>query len=169
MTEPVGDNGRFESAVLETMLLLSTLSTAADVRYGVHERRAGRDPSAQEDPEVARSYLTRDAIELDEMLMRLRSGLIYARYATEDGHTILVRRFDMLLVVHRIDRILQSIHQRLLSLYPDVSAELLEEVREVHSDLRLRLETTDGDPSLDELAVLVERALDFGEWMRREL
>lgn len=155
--------------MLETMLLLSTLSTAADVSYGVIERRAGRDPSAQEEPDVARAYLYRDVAELDDLLMRLRSGLVYTRYAVEDRHALLVRRFDMLLVVRRIDRILQSIHQRLLSLYPDVSAELVEEVREVHSTLRFQHETTDGDPSLDDLALLVERILDLGEWMRREL
>ena len=41
------------AAVLESMTLLATLSTAATLRESVAQRRAGRDPSAHAPPDPA--------------------------------------------------------------------------------------------------------------------
>lgn len=119
-----------EGAVLRTMVLLATLSTAAEVRHAVRERRAGRDPSGQEAAADARAFLAQSVAELQEMLMGLQASLVYTtREHDEAPLPGLVRRFDDLMKLGRAARLLHLIHQRLLSLYPAVPEEVVEETR----------------------------------------
>ena len=62
------DDDPAEAAVWQAMVLFSTLSTATEVWHAVRERRAGRDPSAQEEAVVVRPYLRRAAGELQALL-----------------------------------------------------------------------------------------------------
>lgn len=123
------EDGKEEGAVLRSMVLLSTLSTAAEVWYAAKERREGYDPVAQEEAAIVAPWLFAARRELQERTMRLRASLVYARYHEEDHTARLVRRFDDLMTLGRIGRLLHLMHQRLLSLYPDVSEALVEEVR----------------------------------------
>ena len=158
--------GAAEAAVLQTMMLLSTLTTAVTVRQAVRERQAGRDPSMQESDHVVRPYLKAVASELLEMLMRLQASLVYAQHHRDDAGAALVRRFDDLMTLHRVQRLLHTVHQRLLSLYPDVSEALLEEARELQGACSRAIEE---DGSAFALGPCIERALAFVSWMRREL
>lgn len=150
-----------DAAVLQSMTLLATLSTAADVGRGISERRAGRDPSAQEPTDVAAPHLHAAANELQDLLMQLFLGRVHVAHAEESYLTVAVRHFDILIKMNRIERLLQVMHQRLLSIYPDVSEELVEEARIVHSDCNtlrdasLRNFVRNLDPFLDQALGLV--------------
>ena len=124
------DDARAEAAVLQAMVLFSTLSTAATVWQAARERRAGRDPSAQEAAVFVRRYLRRAAGELQALLMQLQAALIQTERAEEDGHVAaLVRRYHDLMTLREAAEHLKIIHQRLLSLYPAVDDALVEEAR----------------------------------------
>lgn len=117
------------TSVLPAMTLLASLSTAAEVRHAISERRAGRDPAAQEEAAVARPFLHEARAELLELLLRLRTGLAYIDEHQEEADVAFVRHFDHLMTLNRTSRLLHVIHQRMLSLYPDVPEDLPEEVR----------------------------------------
>ena len=157
-----------EGAVLRSMVLLSTLTTAAEVWQAAKERRAGRDPSAQETTHVAAPLVRAGRKELQEMLMRLRAGLVYARHHEEEGTAHLVRHFDALMTLNRVGRLLHLAHQRLLSLYPAVSETLVEEVRTLQG-VCARLGEADEAAFLDELGPFVERTLVFAAHLREEV
>lgn len=135
MAFPLHDD-RTESAVLGSMVLLATLSTVAEVWHAVRERRAGRDPSEQESPAVALPSLRAARRELGERALRLQASLACTPAEAEAHLPRLVRRFDDLMTLRRVGRLLQRIHQCLLSLYPGVSEDLVEEVRYLEARCR---------------------------------
>jgi hypothetical protein len=157
-----------EHAVLQSMTLLATLSTAEDVRSAIAERRAGRDPSAQEPQAVAVSYLRSAASDLQELLMQLLLSHVNLRYDHDEELALAVRHFDERMKLRRIVRLLKGMHQRLLSLYPDVSEQLVEEARTVHRDAEALLDS-DVEPFVDELGLVLERGLSLAAWTEHEL
>lgn len=106
------------------LVLLSTLRTAVEVRFAIAERRAGRDPSEQEDAWSVEVYLREVLPELGSLATRLRVGLVVERSEGEE-----VFAFEDRLALARLARELHIVHQRLLSLYPDVPEALIEEAR----------------------------------------
>ncbi|RMH61278.1 MAG: hypothetical protein D6685_09530 [Bacteroidetes bacterium] len=136
------DDPRTEAAVFQSMTLLSALTTAAAVWRAIRERRAGQDPSAQEAEAVVRPRLHRAVRDLSATLMRLHAGLACPPEAPPPA--ALVRRFDDLLALREATQLLQTIHQRLLSLYPAVSEALVEDVRRLHHAGRALLEDEDA-------------------------
>ena len=144
MTDSFDTDPRAEAAVFQAASLLSVLTSAAEVWHGAKERRAGRDPSAQEDAAVVQPYLRQAQRELQEMLMRLQINLAHAEQTREDTVTVLVRRFDSLLTLGRLARLVQTIHQRLLSLYPDVREDLVEEARHVQAEATALLDAEEN-------------------------
>ena len=160
MTDPSDTDPRAEAAVFQAASLLSVLTSAAEVWHAAKERRAGRDPSAQEEAAVVRRYLHQARHETQEMLMRLQASHAHAEHASEDTVTTLVRRFDSLLTLGRLARLMQTVHQRLLSLYPDVREELVEEARCLQASAAALLGAeTDAFP--DNLLPFLDRALHF--------
>lgn len=157
-----------ESAVLRSMLLLSTLSTAAEVWYGARERRDGRDPSGQETSKAAAAWVRAERKELQEMLMRLRAGLVYARHHEAEAAEHLVRHFDALMTLARAARLLHRIHQRLLSLYPAVSEDLVEEVRILEGTCSHLVEA-DEEAFEDALGSFIEQALVCSVHLQQEV
>lgn len=157
-----------EASVLQAMALLATLSTAAEVRHALLERRAGRDPSTQEEADVARLFLHEARQTLAELVMRMQVGLAYAEDHDEETTAALVRHFDHLMTLRRAGRLFQLVHQRLLSLYPDVSEALVEEARLLQARCEALLEA-DGAASIDPLADLLDRAPRFLQQLRQEL
>lgn len=166
------------------MLLLSTLSAAAEVWSTVEERRAGRDPSSQEDASVVEPFLRGASRELQEMTMRLRASLVYALSHEEEPEARMaaVRRFNDLMTLQRVGRVLHMVHQRLLSLYPAVTERLVEEARVLERRCEALLEVDQPDledeagvitvelPDLrDELAAFVETVLLFTAHLQSEL
>ncbi|PSQ76442.1 MAG: hypothetical protein BRD37_07045 [Bacteroidetes bacterium QH_8_67_23] len=184
-------------AALPPMALLATLQTATTVWEGVRERREGRDPAAQEAAGDARAYLDDAAGELTRLHMQLLMAKVQADRASEgntadrpsdDGSddepappvssasrlTAAVRRFDLLMKLRRTDRLLHGAHQRLMSLYPDVSEELVEEARQCRRELSDLRDASTGDrpaeTSFEEaLALFLQRLLGFAAWTQREV
>lgn len=110
---------------LRAMALLSTLRTAAEVRHAIAERRAGRDPSGQEAKQPVRAYLYDAHRESTGLLLRLRTSLA----VEADEGVALVHAFEDRMVLARAARVLHVAHQRLLSLYPEVTPEVVEAAR----------------------------------------
>jgi len=123
--------------LLPALSLLATLRTAAETRHAIEERRAGRDPSRQEPPDEARAALEDACDELAELVVRLRTLRAYATHRPGEAADVRsVRHFDALTTLARVRRLLHRIHQRLMSLYPDVSGALVERARLLHKRAR---------------------------------
>lgn len=156
------------AAVLESMTLLATLSTAEEVRESMAERRAGRDPSAQAPADLAAARLH----EAGETLMDLLMQLVLGQVPQEDDEEELahaVRHFDLLMKLRRAERLVTTMHQHLLSLYPEVSEALVEEARHVHGEIDDLLDTDSAADSPPALPDVLERGLSFVVWTRHEV
>ena len=171
-----------ELRAVEAMAMLSALSVAGEWLVGYEARESGRDPSAQEVPADARRALVTDRALLAEMLMRLGAALAVGDAApsapsgdgpsgdgapadpsgaTAHADTLArVRHFDRLLVLRRVGPLLHAIHQRLLSLYPDVPGNAVEEVRMLELE-RARLATLPAAAFVVPAASFAARALPF--------
>lgn len=157
------------AAVLESMTLLATLSAAEEVRSGVHERRAGRDPAAQAPSALATARLHEARETLMDLLMQLVLGRVPLERNEEGDLAHAVRHFDLLMKLRRAERLVKTMHQHLLSLYPDVSEAVVEEARHVHRTFRAVREA--GSVEADEgpaLSDVLERGLSFAVWTRHE-
>lgn len=157
-----------EAAVLQSMTLLATLQTAMDVREAVEGRRTGRDPSGQEPPEITRPYLRVADQELQELHLQLLAGHLLALQTGEESLAASVRRFDLLMKLRRVERLLHGAHQRLLSLYPEVSEELIEEARTTHGVCTVLLEAEE-DAFLMHLPSLLRQLSAFAAHLHRTL
>lgn len=157
-----------EAAVLQSMTLLATLQTAMDVREAVEGRRAGSDPSGQEPPEVTRPYLRVAGQELQELHLQLLAGRLLALRADEASLAASVRRFDLLMKLRRVERLLHGAHQRLLSLYPEAPEEVVEEARTAHSLCTALLEAEE-DTLLLRLPSLLKQLNAFAAHLHRAL
>jgi len=163
-----GSNGAPESAaVLQSMTLLATLSTAEEVRESMAERRAGRDPSAQAPADLAMARLHEAGESLMELLMQLVLGQV-PQLEDEEELAHAVRHFDLLMKLRRADRLVTTMHQHLLSLYPDVSEPLVEEARHVQGELELLVDPDAGSGTVPALSDVLERGISFVVWTRHE-
>lgn len=157
------------AAVLESMTLLATLSTAADVCEGMAERRMGHDPSAQEPSGRAAAHVQRAGRELMDLLMQLALSRIPLARRGEAPLSNAVRHFDVFMKLRRVERRTKEMHQRLLSLYPQVSESLVEEARILRSEVDAFLEADPTDPKGPPLETVLERGLSFVVWTRHEV
>jgi len=156
------------AAVLQSMTVLATLSTAAEVRDAVDERKMGHDPSAQAPHDIAEARL-RDAGEtLMGLLMQLVLGQASIDPSEDPDLANVVRHFDLLMKLKRVERLTQTMHQHLLSLYPCVSEALVEEARVVNEDVAALLETTPTTDDPPALSNVVNRGISFVVWARHE-
>lgn len=155
------DDPRAEAAVWQAMVLFSTLSMATTLWQAARERRAGHDPSAQEQAVFVRAYLRRAAGELQALLMQLQAALIQAEHAEDEGYiAALVRRYHHLMALRRVTHHLKTIHQRLLSLYPGVAEMLVEEARLLRDESSALLGAED-EAFAGKLSLFLRRALVF--------
>lgn len=115
---------------LQAMSLLASLRTAVEVCQALALRRAGRDPSQQEDRAPARAHLREARQELMELTMRLRISTIIERGEA----TALVQAFEDRMLMAQAARSLHLVHQRLLSLYPEVPEGLVEQSRRLQAE-----------------------------------
>ena len=157
------------AAVLESMTLLATLSTAATVRESVAERRAGYDPSAQEPPSRAAARLRTAGRTLMDVLMQIALSRVPLTHQDDDQLASAVRHFDLLLKLRRAEELTQDMHQHLLSLYPDVSEALIEEARRTRDEIDHFLDAAPTDTKTLVLADVLERGIGFVVWARHEV
>jgi hypothetical protein len=161
--------GPSNAALLESMTLLATLSTAADVHDAIAERRAGRDPSAQEPTPRAEAALKTAGDDLMDLLMQMMFGRVHLEHRAEAESAEVVRHFDLLMKLRRAGRLVHAMHQRLLSLYPDVSEELAEEARQVHDEIQTLVDDGREERVVSDLEPLLERGVSFVVWTRHEV
>ena len=156
------DSRRTEAAVAEALTLFSTLTTAADVWHSVSERQAGHDPTTQEGDAFVRPYLRTARQTLLEVLLELHASLAHAHTTTsaDAPSARLVRHGGELMLLQRAARLLQPIHQRLLSLYPAVPESLVEEARALHTTAGQLLDADHTTHHADASA-FVRRAFSF--------
>ncbi|MFQ5568212.1 MAG: hypothetical protein ACE5G0_00970 [Rhodothermales bacterium] len=157
---PLPQDDRAEAAVWQAMVLFSTLSTATEVWRAARERRAGHDPSEQEEAVFVRSYLREAAGVLQARLMRMQAGLIQAEREEPGYLAALVRRYHDLMALHRVVKHLHVVHQRLLSLYPGIPEVLVEEARLLEGEGHVLLEA-ESNVFLAQLGPFLHRALVF--------
>jgi len=157
------------AAVLESMTLLATLSTAATVGESVAERRAGYDPAAQEPAARATARLRSAGRSLMNLLMQLALSRVPLTDDQEGHLPHAVRHFDLLLKLRRVERLTQSMHQHLLSLYPAVSEALVEEARVTHDEVDRLMDMALTDAEGPHLSDVLERGLSFVVWVRHEV
>ena len=162
------DSGLFEASLFRIMTLLATLNTAAEVKFGLEERRAGRDPSDQEDPVLVRPFLLEAEDELRTTLVQLRASFSFAQHTPETTVAMQVRRFSDLTRFHAVSGLLQRIHQRLMSLYPAISESLTEEARALHVECQSLSDAEDVD-YFSVATHFVDRALLFCDWLQGEV
>lgn len=120
--------------LFDSMMLLSVLSTAADVKDRIERKRMGHDPTAQEEVSYVRAYLLEAVDRLEEGFIRL-----LIQQVCESEHDA-VRHMDQSLLVRRLARELHLVHQRLLSLYPHVPEDCIEAVRLLERQCETSLE-----------------------------
>ena len=118
-----------EKSLFQIMTLIATLNAATEVKYRLDERKAGRDPSSQEDALFVIGFLVDAEEELRAMMMDLRASFLFYHDEREDIIAFSVRCFSDLSRFHQASGLLQHMHQRLLSLYPAISEQLAEEAR----------------------------------------
>jgi len=169
MSKPPPDGQPDTAAVLESMTLLATLSTAATVRESVAERRAGHDPSAQEPTARAAARLRSAGRTLMNVLMQLALSRVPLDQGDEHRMSHAVRHFDVLLKLRRAERLTQAMHQHLLSLYPGVSEELVEEARTTHDAIDRFLDTAPADTEGPHLSDVLERGVGVVVWVQHEV
>ncbi|GIV60112.1 hypothetical protein GQ464_009255 [Rhodocaloribacter litoris] len=161
------DRSPADAAVLRTMVLLASFSTAAEVWKDMIERRAGRDPAAQEAAGIVRPFLWDAARGVDAILLQLQGRLACLPAPDEPRLPGLVRRFEDLMALRRLARLLHLVHQRLMSLYPAVSETLVERARVLQRSAEALLEA--GTPFEDTLAGFLPEAFRFTARLRAEL
>ncbi|MEM1125073.1 MAG: hypothetical protein AAGI71_00360 [Bacteroidota bacterium] len=133
-----------EQALFSSMALFASLAAAARLWQQARDRQADRDPTTQEPTALARSWLAQALLDLERHLMRLRLSRAQAetvRAAEESRLVTVVRRYDDLMVLQQALHLLQGVHQRLLSLYPAVEEQVVEEARIAYTEGQALLES----------------------------
>ena len=162
------------AAALHALALVAAARTALATARSIRERREGRDPSAQEEPRTARADLAVLVGEIRTHVARLRLRSVVAGEPRSHAAR-LAQAFEDRLLLDDLARDAHRAHQKLLSLYPDVSEDAVEEARIV-ADSAARLATEpDALPADDSAAPtpawldLAERTADWLDALREEL
>ncbi len=148
------------------MALLSTFATAVDLIRASHARRLGRDPSEQQSSDVVFSSLTDELCELEDHLIALRASLAAAEREALN-RVALVRHMSDLILLGGVSRSLHAIHQHLMSLYPGVSENLVEDARRLHTACGELIEHDDGLAA--KIVAFIEDCTDFVAEIRQIL
>ncbi|WP_103020639.1 hypothetical protein [Salinibacter altiplanensis] len=158
------------AAVLESMTLLASLSTAATLHESAVQRRAGRDPSAQAPIDQAVARLQNAGQTLMDLLMEMALSRVPLEQRDEDPLPHAVRHFDLLMKMRRAERLAQAMHQHLLSLYPEISEELVEEARRTHDEIEQFVDHALADDAEGpHLSEVLERGMSLVVWTRHEV
>ena len=148
------------SQAFHALALVAAARTAAHAARQVADRRAGLDASEQQDAGPASDGLAVAVRGLAVLLVRLRVRLAAAEPA--DPTAALVQAFEGRLVLDDVARAARRAHQALLSLYPAIAAETVEEARRLSVSAEA-LATADGA----RLAGAAGLAADLAAWLDR--
>lgn len=154
-----------EGAIVRSAVLISTLSAAMDVVRGMADRRRGIDPASQEEPGVARAFLQKTAEELAGHMIALRTGSVVRHAPSGEGSVVLARRMNELMLLKQTAQLLHLMHQRLMSLYPEVGEDLIEEARLLETTCAALRDADDGE----DVGTFVGRLKEFLENVRDEV
>ena len=118
----------YPATAFHAVALVASARAALNMARAVADRRAGRDASAQEPEPDVRADLARLAADLVESVVRLR--LRSAVGTHESRAAALAQAFEDRVLLDDTAQTLAVVHQKLLSLYPAVDAEVVEAVRQ---------------------------------------
>ena len=159
------------AAALHALALVAAARTALAAARSIRDRREGRDPSAQEASGVARADLAVLVGQLRGHVARLRLRGVIAEQELSRA-AALAQAFEDRLLLNDLARDARRAHQKLLSLYPEVSETAAEEARIV-ADAAARLASEPDALPADATAAaaldLAERAADWLDGLRAEL
>ncbi|MFN3596990.1 MAG: hypothetical protein ACK41D_06940 [Rubricoccaceae bacterium] len=119
------------AGALHALALVATVRTALAATLGIAERRAGRDPAAQEPPWTAGTDLALGVGRVAGLALHLRLRAAAPPVGRAEA-TRLAQAFEDQLALAELARELHRAHQKLLSLYPDVPEALVEQTRRLH-------------------------------------
>lgn len=143
------------------MALVAAARAALGAARSIVDRREGRDASEQEDERLARADLHGLHDSVRELTVRLRLRVVTGTPETEAAE--LAQAFEDRLLLDDLARRLRLAHQKLLSLYPEVTETLVETTRQLAADAA-RLSTADVyETEWGELAIQVSNWLDAVE------
>ena len=128
-------NETLERLIAGPLVWISTLHAASKVVASRQQRLRGIDPSTLEPAEQAVHYLVESVAELEDLAYRM-SGLQADVPAADDVVAKIAATFDYLLMLSRATDVVGDVHRRLLSLYPDVPSDMIEEARGLHAELQ---------------------------------
>ena len=130
------------------MTLVAAIRAAYGTSRSIADRRAGREPSAQEPEDVARLDLDALRAEAAALVVQLRLRAVAAMPESEAA--ALAQDFEDRVLVDDLGGVVRRAHQKLLSLYPAVPEGVVEEARRLAV---AAAEETDADrPALGDLA-----------------
>jgi hypothetical protein len=144
--------------VADAMTLVATLQAATEFAASCRARRAGDDASAEQPAEAVRRHLPAERAELAGLLMHLAASLVAPDDEPEEA--VRLRHFDRLLTARRLQILLRTVHQRLLSLYPAVPTSTLETARLLEAEAA-RLVDLDPEAFRGAASALVAGGLRF--------
>ncbi|MEO0558028.1 MAG: hypothetical protein AAF170_07575 [Bacteroidota bacterium] len=143
------------------MALVAAARAALGAARSIVDRREGRDASEQEDERLARADLHSIASSIAELTVRLRLRVMTGTPETEAAE--LAQAFEDRLLLDDMSKRLRLAHQKLLSLYPEVSEVLAETTRQLAAEAA-RLSTADAyEAEWGELAIRISDWLDAVE------
>jgi hypothetical protein len=121
------------ATAFHAMALVAAARAAFHTARSIAERRAGRDPSAQEPEAQVRDDLAALADALGAQTVRLRVRAAVGTPASKAA--ALAQAFEDRLLLDDVARTLRTVHQKLLSLYPAVDETLVEDARQVGAEV----------------------------------
>lgn len=151
-------DNHLERLIAGSLVSLSTLHAAAEIVRRRADRARGIDPSEEESPPAARKHLRVTVRELEDLAFRL-GALQSEVLVSVDELSRAVANMDSLLVLNRIAQLLEDVHRRLLSLYPEIDEAVIEQARQMAAACRSAV-AQDGEIASDDLFDLTTRIRD---------
>ncbi len=134
------------ASAFHAVALVASARAALNTARAVADRRAGRDASAQEPEADVRSDLDALRADLADAVARLRLRVVVG--TPESRAAALAQAFEDRVLLDDAARTLARVHQKLLSLYPAVSAPLVEAVRQSAASAAARAVADDYEHDL---------------------
>jgi hypothetical protein len=136
------DTEHDERQAYQTVALLSALSVAAEWHETKSLADTPSDPTTLLPHAAAHEAATNDAELLGALAYRVR--LLALTDSDEESDSVgLLRRMDRALLLRRMGRVSIRLHQHLLSLYPIVDADVIEDVRTLERSRKMLTDPVD--------------------------
>lgn len=147
----------YPATAFHAVALVAAARTALHTARSVADRRAGRDPSGQEPEAPVRVDLGTLSDRLAGLGVRLQLRAITGTAETEAA--AFAQAFEDRLLLDEIAQDVRRAHQKLMSLYPAVSHDVVEDARQLAADAA---QAAHADPPETEMGPLARR---IGDWL----